>query len=292
MAILVLAILSACSSTGSTDPTTPEPAGAVEPAEPIVALASSDLAVGPNRFAFGVLDSRATPVRTASATATFVYLEGESQEVREQAPARFIEWETGRAGVYVINVSFDRSGRWGLIVEVADEEGDLIVANTGFEVAESSFSPGIGDVVPKSANKTLWDTDDLSEITSSNEPDSELYGMTISEATESGMPTVITFATPAFCQTAMCGPQVDVVAALKDRYKARANFIHVEVYDNPKEMRGDFSTGRLSPLMEEWGLATEPWTFVLDREGRVASKFEAFVTEKELEAALQATLGS
>ena len=42
--------------------------------------------------------------------------------------------------------------------------------------------------------------------------------------------------------------------------------------------------------MAEWGLLTEPFTFVVDAGGRVAAKFEGFVTEGELEAALTAVL--
>ena len=43
--------------------------------------------------------------------------------------------------------------------------------------------------------------------------------------------------------------------------------------------------------MQEWGLLTEPYTFVLDGEGRVAAKFEGFVNEDELAEALAAVLG-
>ena len=50
------------------------------------------------------------------------------------------------------------------------------------------------------------------------------------------------------------------------------------------------SKGRLTPLMAEWGLLTEPFTFVLDRGGLIMSKFEGFVTEEELESALAAAL--
>ena len=38
--------------------------------------------------------------------------------------------------------------------------------------------------------------------------------------------------------------------------------------------------------MEEWGLQTEPFTFVIDAGGLVAKKFEGFVNEEELESAL------
>ncbi len=103
---------------------------------------------------------------------------------------------------------------------------------------------------------------------------------------------MVTFATPAFCTSATCGPQVDVVKALKETYKGRVNFIHVEIYDNPQEMREDLQKARLSPVIDEWGLPSEPWTFLVDAEGRVAAKFEAFTSAEELEEALLKTLES
>ena len=66
--------------------------------------------------------------------------------------------------------------------------------------------------------------------------------------------------------------------------------MHVEVYENAHEIEGDASRLRLDPAMAEWGLLTEPFTFVVDAGGRVAAKFEGFVTEGELEAALTAVL--
>ena len=110
-------------------------------------------------------------------------------------------------------------------------------------------------------------------------------------AVTSGKPTVITFATPAFCQSATCGPQVDVISAIKDRHKGEANFIHIEVYENPKEMEGDISKGRLSPILTEWGLQSEPFTFVIDSDGLVAANLQGFVTEDEVRVALEAVLG-
>ena len=253
-------------------------------------LASTDLGVGPNRLTFGVLDRPSKPLRVPQATTTFVYLDVEPAVAVTQGTATFVKWPTGPAGVYVVEVSFDRAGRWGLIVEAVDGEGEPTLGQAGFVVKEESSSPGIGRPAPASINKTASDVTDISHLTSSLAPDLELYQVTIANAIESGKPTVITFATPAFCQTATCGPQVGVVAALGDRFKGQAQFIHVEVYDNPHEIEGDLSNARLSPLMDEWGLATEPFTFVIDREGLVRSKYEGFVSMEELESALLATL--
>jgi hypothetical protein len=96
----------------------------------------------------------------------------------------------------------------------------------------------------------------------------------------------VLFATPAYCQTATCGPQIEVVKELKDRLEDRMNFVHVEIYDNPDEIQGDLSRGIVSPTVKEWNLPSEPWTFIVDSGGLVHAKFEAFTTQEELEEAI------
>ena len=273
-------------------PDDPTPAAAAGPPEVGLGLATVDLGVGLNRFAFGIRDADSRPVRTPKALATFMFIESTPYEVRAQAEASFVTWPTGRAGVYVVDgVELDKAGRWGLVVEVETEEEVVAVGQLGFEVKVTSSSPAIGSLAPRSLNKTGGDGADFEEISTSPDPDPDLYRMTVAEAVDAGRPTVVTFATPAFCSTATCGPQVEVVSALEDRYGGEASFIHVEVYDNPVEMRGDFSKGRISPVLEEWGLISEPYTFILDGKGVIKSKFEGFVTEEALEAALKEVLG-
>ena len=173
-----------------------------------------------------------------------MFIETTPYEVRAQAEASFVTWPTGRAGVYVVDgVDLDKAGRWGLVVEVEIDDGVIAVGQLGFDVKVTSSSPAIGSLAPRSLNKTGGDGTDLEEITTSPDPDPDLYRMTVAEAVDEGRPTVVTFATPAFCTTATCGPQVEVVSALKDRYGDEAGFIHVEVYDNPVEMRGRLLEG-------------------------------------------------
>jgi hypothetical protein len=250
---------------------------------------TSDLAVGPNRFAFAVFDEDREPVRVAKIDVTYLPLSGDDRE-ELTAEAVFRKWPTGHAGVYSVQVEFDRAGPWGMLGRFVDDEGNTVLAQTGITVQERSASPAIGQAVPPSMNRTLDRVTEVSKLTSSLSPDRDLYRLTIADAIASGMPTVVTFSTPAFCSTATCGPQVDIVSKLKSRHASRANFIHVEVYDNPDEMLTNVSNGRLSPVMDEWGLKTEPVTFVLGADGIVAGKFEGFVNEEELESALSEVL--
>ena len=101
------------------------------------------------------------------------------------------------------------------------------------------------------------------------------------------MPAVVVFATPAFCLTAVCGPQVSVLSQLKEQYSGRANFIHVEVVKDPHLVQGGRPSVEFVEAVKEWGLPTEPWTFIIDKEGLVQAKFEAFATLGELADSLE-----
>lgn len=251
-------------------------------------LATIDLGIGSNRFVFGILDENSLPVRLPSVRATFMFIETEPYKIKSQMNAKFIKWPTGKSGVYVLNdVIFDKEGNWGLLVDYTEESGDVYIGQIAFEVKSRSSAPSIGDFVPNSINKTVANGFKISEITSSPKPDLDLYALTIKEAIHTSKPTVVVFASPAFCQTATCGPQVEVVSEVKDRYNRAVNFIHIEIFDNPSEMQGNFSKGKISPLMEEWSLISEPFTFILDHKGAVAYRFEGFVTSRELQSALE-----
>ena len=67
--------------------------------------------------------------------------------------------------------------------------------------------------------------------------------------------------------------------------------IHVEIYDNPHEIQGDLRNAKRANAVTEWGLPNEPWTFIVDRNGKVADKFEAFTGREELEPSLLGVIG-
>ena len=256
-----------------------------------VALASTDLSVGRNRVVFALIDPQSGPIRGANVQVTTYFLSSGGQEGPiEAVNAVFQEWPVRPSGIYTVELTFDRPGNWGLVAEAIDADGVRRPADTGLQIKESSSSPGLGMPAPKSDSKTLSDVEDIEQITSDRDPDRGLYEKTIAEVIESGRPLMLTFSTPAFCQTATCGPQLDVVKSIKREFGDRAEFIHIEVFDNPHLMEGNIANGVLSPTLAEWGLVSEPWTFVIDRKGLVSAKFEAFTTRTELEDALVAVL--
>ena len=108
-----------------------------------------------------------------------------------------------------------------------------------------------------------------------------LYQLTVAEALASGQPTVVTFATPAFCTSRLCAPVVDSVKAVYADLQDSVNFIHIEVYK-------DFGPPLVyADEMDEWHLPSEPWTYVLDREGKVVARLGGPVSPAELRSVLE-----
>lgn len=262
-----------------------------------VVLATTALAVGPQRLAF-LLASEQGLIKNAAVTVTPVYVpDGVAQP---PFSAEYHEWPYGVRGAYAGAVEFDRPGPWRLDITAAGgtarDEAAGGRASLDIEVGETTPVPGLGMAAPLSDNKTLAGGQTLEQITTDYTPDPELYRLTVREAVGSGRPTLVVFASPAFCTSATCGPQVDTVAELRETYAGQANFIHIEIYDNPDEIQGDLEAGRLSPAVDEWGLSALPhwfnesWTFVLDGAGLIRGRFEGFATRAELETSLKAAL--
>ena len=282
--------LTACAAPSPQPASSPTPATAHEQLR--LALASSDLAVGSNRVVFGVLGDETGAVREANVIVSTFFLPatGGQEGPVETVDAVFRAWPVTPRGVFTAGLNFDRAGEWGIGVVATDADGGERKASARVQVKETPATPEIGAVAPRSVSKTLDDVNGFEQITTDFEPDAAFYGVTIAEVLDAGKPLMVVFSTPAYCQTATCGPQLGVIKEMKAKYVDRMSFIHVEVYDNPHEIEGDLSRAVISPTVEEWGLPSEPWTFVVDGEGVIRAKFEAFTTREELEEAVSGVL--
>ena len=274
-----------------TEPASPAQPPPVPPGLPdliTVALASTDIAVGANRVAFALIRPGQGPVRNAQVEVrTFLLKDSGPEGPRQTVPAEFQVWPGGAGGVYVANLTFDEPGEWGLGFAFPSADGSETQAGTRVQVKSTSATPAVGTAAPRSQNKTSHDVGDLQDLTTDGEPDPDLYMKTIADALGEDRPLLVSFSTPAYCKTGTCGPQLEVVKELKRNHSGRMNFIHIEVYDNPPEIRDNgIDAAKISPTLAEWGLPTEPWTFVIDAGGIIRSKFEGFVGPDELESAV------
>jgi hypothetical protein len=286
--ILLLPLLSACSSGWSQDAVAKGDQGVQ------LQVINSQVTVGAARLAFGLFADNGTLVQDATGRVRLFHLDGDKAEAAGEYDLRAISIHDTTAShaplatMYIAYANIDRKGDWGaeLIIEAGGKHIDHL--RTRFLAQETGTVPEVGAPAPRTTQPVLRDVKDITEIDSSTPPRPALHTMTVAEAIDSKKPTVVAFATPAFCQTRFCGPVVDeVVEPLSKDYAGRANFIHIEPYKLAEARQG-----RLIPIdeMTQWGLATEPYIFVIDATGRVAAQFEGITAKDEVAAVLDRLL--
>jgi len=255
-----------------------------------IVIATVDLAIGRNRLTFGIIDSDQSPLRVKNVNTDYLFMDAPKIEVSVEGEAEYVQWPVSKSGVYVSRVNFENPGIWMLRIRGVDNEGNQFFGEAKFNVKLNSFSPAIDSKVPKSINKTLNDVENIAEISSSTDPDLNLYEITVLDAINNDLPTLIVFATPKFCMTQTCGPQVSIISNLRKKYVDQVNFIHIEIYDNLNEIGGDIQKAKISPIVMEWGIVSEPYTFIIKRNGLLHSKFEGYTSEDELSDAISRVL--
>ena len=68
------------------------------------------------------------------------------------------------------------------------------------------------------------------------------------------------------------------------------NFVHVEIYTGLPDPSAN--NWEVAPAMTAFGLSTEPWLFLIDRNGVVVYRVEGLFTVDEVEHYLPALLDS
>jgi hypothetical protein len=281
---LCAVILTACGApTGAGSPVS----GAPQKASGLQAvLVSSQVLVGRQRLALGVLD-RNTPINDARVHIR-VYRGSPADPLADEGDAPFKGDGLQGRGVYVAYVNFGAPGAW--VVDVAVRTNDRVATTSRLPVTvETTGSvPSPGRAAPRSRNPTQQDVADVADIDSGLPPD-DMHELSIAQAIDQHRPALIVFATPAFCTSAMCGPEVHAVQQLEPAYRDRVGFIHVEIY---QDFKPDPSKMTLTTTVREWHLQTEPWVFLVDASGTIRYAFEGPTATDELRAALDAMLGS
>jgi len=291
---VALPLVAACQNASSQPPAAPTAAAAnplVKPkpapgAELTALQASSELALGRNRFALGLLDARNQPVTSGTVKLEFFKLKPDGTgEKKSDASAVFRSVGGQSKGIWVSPAEFAETGPWGAQISLLAGNEAPKVARMNFEVREKFSAPGYGEPAVRSVTPTESDVGgDLSRLCT-NQPPCKLHALSIAQALEAGQkPLVAAFATPALCTSATCGPELDAVLALQGTYGERANFVHVEIYQYP------FDGSRVAPAVDEWHLPSDPWIFVIDKSGIVRDRFEGSSPAEEIEPSLKAVL--
>lgn len=301
---LVLALLmAACGQSASTSSSaTAAPAASVEPV-----FAFSEAVAGPNRIAIGLVRAN-SPLNEPNAKVHLRFFNLDEQNTQVKFEEDTMYYGQGLpAAFYVAYPTFDEPGNWGVEIQVSlPDQAQPTTRRFQLEVKDHSAVPNIGDAAIATRTLTVNDVPDPAQLSSGGNVDPAMYQISLDEALKNGKPTALLFATPAYCKTATCGPSLDVMQGLQKQYGADVNFIHAEVYKYPfdqsvqaqeqavvkaqqenRPLTAEEAATGLSDAMHAWNLTTEPWLFLIDRQGMIAGRYEGGITKEEIGPALE-----
>lgn len=241
-----------------------DPVSAVAPdADEVLSVisASFEQLVGTRPFAFGVVGPDNEPVTDPEVELWVVPTEGDGEPAGPFA-AQFNEVPGESPGVYFAQVEIAEAGPTAFVAVTDDGQAGTDIVQVA--TPQESQLPAPGQEAMSVATPTGADPLGYEELCT-DDPDCGMHGISLEEALAQGRRTVVTFATPAYCQTAVCGPSVDVLDEVRaSRDWGDIAFIHVEIYTDAGETVAD--------PVSQWQLPSEPWLFTIDADGQIVDR--------------------
>jgi hypothetical protein len=141
----------------------------------------------------------------------------------------------------------------------------------------------VGDALRPLATPTFDNPRGVTPVCTRTPDPCPLHDVSLADALTRGTPTALYIGTPAFCQTAVCGPILEFL--LEERSAGRdLTMIHAEVYRDPYAADGD--PGETTEIIDVYGLDFEPQLVVADASGTVTAVLNNSMDRAEVRAAL------
>lgn len=112
------------------------------------------------------------------------------------------------------------------------------------------------------------------------EPACPLHDVSVDAALAERRPLAVLFATPALCESRLCGPVLDNLLAHRDAFADRVRFVHVEIFK---------TLSRGAPVVDAvsaYHLQGEPVLFLAGADGLVRERLDNAYDRKEIGDAL------
>jgi hypothetical protein len=270
---------------------------------PVLAPTVSIVNPGRDRYGFGLFD-RARKQIAQAPVALYVERSGSSKvsgpflardlplDVKPAYQSETVAKDpTAAKSLYVTTLKVKKPGDYA-VLGVAKLDGRLVATDpTYMGVGKPSEVPRVGQQAPVIDTPTAQSVGgDVSKIDTRVPPDS-MHDVNFADVVGK-KPVVLVFATPALCQSRVCGPVVDIAEEVKAEDKGKAAFIHMEIYNGNKIGQGCLDGTRLQnqclrPQVVAYHLPTEPWAFAIDRRGKIVARLEGAYSHDELAAAVR-----
>ena len=150
-----------------------------------------------------------------------------------------------------------------------------------FQIPATSAVPTAGEPMIPVETPTPTDGHGVTQMCT-RDPVCPLHEVTLTNALEEGKPIALFIGTPAYCQTQVCGPVLELLLPQAVKLGSKIRFLHAEVYAQPFV---DAKTPT-SPAVQAYNLSYEPALFLAGSDGVIRDRLDVIYDSAELEAAL------
>lgn len=165
----------------------------------------------------------------------------------------------------------------------ATYEGAAATAALEVEDPAAAAVPFPGRPMISVATPTVADHRGVEPICT-REPPCPLHDVSLDAALGERRPLALLFATPALCQSRLCGPVLDHLLAEQATFSGRIRFLHSEIYT-------DRSGRTLTPAVQAYHLESEPFLFLAGPDGAVRDRLDNAYDRAEVRYALARLVG-
>jgi hypothetical protein len=245
----------------------------------VVSVQGETLAGQNRRFPFALFDLKSNQPYTNGSAKLWV-AKDQTSPALGPFQATWHDEGLGAKGVYVAHVPLATDGPW-LVLAVATAPGasQTLVGGTQVGVGRRTKQPVPGDKAISVATPTFKNHRGVNPICTQNPPCS-MHDISLDDALANGKPTVLIIATPEFCESRTCGPEVAIVDAIK-KTTAGVNFVHIEQFKDDTEAP---AKGILAPGAAAWKLEEEPSVYFIGKDGMIVERFVGAAAADEVDA--------
>lgn len=178
---------------------------------------------------------------------------------------------------YLIRRRFDRAGVHDVVARHAGRD-----FTAALEVVDAAAAPVpiAGQPLPRVPSPTVADPKGVNPICTQRPSPCPLHDVSLDAALDEKRPLAVLFATPALCQSQLCGPVLENLLAARSEFADAVRMVHVEIFS-------DMTGKTLAPAVKAYKLQMEPMLFLAGADGVVRERLDNAYDRVEVRDALR-----
>lgn len=177
---------------------------------------------------------------------------------------------------FPLELTLTATGEWTIEIDAAGDGASAVI--TAVDATEAPAVPGPGQRLIPLQTPTTADARGVEPICT-RRPACPFHDQTLEDAIGGGRAIAFIVSTPQFCQTAICGPVLDLLIDRAAQYRDTVAFVHAEVYT-------DDTARTTTEAVQSYGLVWEPSLFLAAPDGTITTRLDYTYDGVELDEAL------